>query len=486
MVKEILRLGKQALIYGIGGVGVKILSFLLMPVYTRVLAPTGYGIMEVLSVTQTLLVTVLTLQMGPALFRFYYDCRSEQERADLQSTAFWVLLGIGTPVVMVGSVLARLVSLTLLDNTTYSVLVLLMLVATLLQIVQTVPLAVFRAREQASHYVTISLGNVIVTMLVSVYLVVILHMGVLGVFLGNVIGLAVGTLLSVSILRGIKMIVNASLARQLIRFGVPMSLGLLPVVLIDVSDRYFLNWLSTIDEVGIYAVGYRFGMLIQVLLVSPFVLAWGPFAISVKDAIHAKRLYALTLTYFLGASLFLSLGLALFVPHILRIMTPPSFWAAERVVLVLALSYTLSGAYSIFAVGIYVTKKTQYIPLVTGLSLCVNFIANLALIPRWGMMGAAYATLLAYGAMAGGMLLAGRRLYRVSYEWTRVAKLCIAFAIIFGAGKLISIFPVYAAVGIKGLLLCSYPFLLWAIGFFRTGEIAALRWVRGVLRARYV
>jgi len=484
MLQQLKRLGKQTLVYGVGGIGVRLLSFLLIPVYTRLLTPMDYGVIDLLSVTQALLITILTMGTGPALFRFYYECRTDQERIVLQSSAWWILMLVSVPVLALATFFSSFLSRMLFGIADYSLLIMLMLFATFLQVIQSVPLAIFRARENAFEYVLISVGSLLASMLLSIYLVVVRRLGVLGFFVGNAIGLAISTLLAVFLLRDLRLVFGGQRVKQLLQFGVPASLGLLPILLIDVSSRYFIQWLANLNEVGLYSLGYRFGSLVQILLVSPFVLAWGPFALSIKESSGAKRVYASILTYFLCLAIFPSLGLGLLAPDVLRVMTPSSFWDAGNVVLSLGLSYTLSGAYSIFAVGVYITKKTIYIPLVTLVAMAANFAANFVLVSRWGMQGAGYATLLSYGIMAIGMFMVGKRLYPVSYEWGRIVKLLIVSVVVYAAGRAADAFSWPASAIIRVVLVFGWPLALVAVGFFQKDEIVTLQRAWQTLRLR--
>ena len=114
----------------------------------------------------------------------------------------------------------------------------------------------------------------------------------------------------------------------------------------------------------------------------------------------------------------------------------------------------------------------------------VNVAANFALIPVWGMTGAAAASLLAYAVMALTLFLLGRKLYPVPYEWDRLARLACVFAACSGL-----LWSAWAGTGGSGALwliarvagLAAYPALLWAGGFLTDDERSALRlrWSEG-------
>ncbi len=139
---------------------------------------------------------------------------------------------------------------------------------------------------------------------------------------------------------------------------------------------------------------------------------------------------------------------------------------------VLMLAYIPYAAHVNFLIGIYLEKKTGYLPLSTGLGMAANLAANFVLIPALGMMGAAWARVIAYTVMAVVLYPIGQRLYRVPYEFGRIAKLGAAVAVVFLAGTRISVpWPfLYHLV-----LLALFPLLLRLVGFFDHRELAKLR-----------
>jgi O-antigen/teichoic acid export membrane protein len=95
------------------------------------------------------------------------------------------------------------------------------------------------------------------------------------------------------------------------------------------------------------------------------------------------------------------------------------------------LAYVFTGAYVVFVVGIYLEKKTKYLPLVSGAGALLNVGANFVLIPMIGILGAALSTLLSYIVMAVGIYFASQRFYHVEYEWEKVIKITGSAMVLF-------------------------------------------------------
>ena len=126
----------------------------------------------------------------------------------------------------------------------------------------------------------------------------------------------------------------------------------------------------------------------------------------------------------------------------------------------------VDGVYANFTVGIYIKKKTHYLPLITGVAAAVNIVGNLLVIPVWGMYGAAWTTVLSMVVMTVLLYVMIHRHYPVPYEWNRISKIVAVTAILTGIFYMFPSMPLWAPV----LLLLVFPVLLYFARFFDAGE----------------
>jgi O-antigen/teichoic acid export membrane protein len=184
------------------------------------------------------------------------------------------------------------------------------------------------------------------------------------------------------------------------------------------------------------------------------------------------------LTYFTLFAAGVFLVISFFIDELVRLQIfgvsffGKEYWASTEVVPIILLSYIIYGMYVNFMVGIYLEKKTKYLPAVTGAGALVNVLANITLIPLFGMMGSAYASLIGYLVMAGLLYIFAQKYYTISYEFSRLLKLALAAAAIFAFGYYIK---GSWMVMVKCLLIVGFPLLLWVMGFFERRELHALR-----------
>jgi O-antigen/teichoic acid export membrane protein len=247
---------------------------------------------------------------------------------------------------------------------------------------------------------------------------------------------------------------------------VPAALSLW---VLNFSDRFFLVALSGPREVGLYSIGVRLSSAILFLLIA-FSTAWPAFAYSIEDELEARRTYGMVLTYLLFVCCWLSLGIGLLAPWLVRLLTTPPFYSSARVVAPLAFALAAYAGYTVVVIGLGRAGKTGFNWIVTGAAALLDTGLNIALIPRYGMTGAAIATLAAYTTMFVAMAWYVQRIYPVPYRWKRVAVLAGGAAGLTVLGK--SLEPSLA--GALGLTL-AYPLVIALAAFCVPTERLRLR-----------
>src|ERR671936_240698 len=165
--------------------------------------------------------------------------------------------------------------------------------------------------------------------------------------------------------------------------------------------------------------------------------AWPAFAYSIEDDTEARLTYGFVLTYLLFVTCWASLALTLLSPWLVHLLTSRAEYAeGSRVVGPLAFAGAAWAAYTVVAIGVGRARRTQFNWVVTGMAAVVNVALNLILIPPYGMMGAAVATVAAYLAMFVAMAWWSQRVYPAPYQWRRVATLGAVAVALAVAGKI--------------------------------------------------
>ena len=329
--------------------------------------------------------------------------------------------------------------------------------------------SLFRVEERSAAFVSASLVNIFLTIGATLLLVVALDKGPIGVIVGNFIGTLIVYVVLVAYRReqlGLEF--DRGLLREMNRFGIPLIPTALFLWVTNFSDRLFLVHLADTTEVGLYSVGVRIASA-MVLLLTAFRLAWPAFAYSIEDDHEAKRTYAFVLTYLVALTTWVATGLALMSPWLVDWLAAPAFAESSRVVGPLAFSTVAFAGYIVVAIGVGRAKRTQFNWVVTGAAAVVNIGLNLLLIPPYGMMGAAVATVAAYSTMFIGMVWWSQRIYTIPYQWRRVVTAAATGLVLVAIGKLAG-----GGFAIALGLALVYPLALLVLGFYLPAERRAI------------
>ena len=466
---ELKRLGKHSVIYGLGGLVSRILAVLLLPLYTRFLSPSDYGKVETLIALTTVVGLLLRMGITSAFFRFYFDSEDPAQRRLVLRTSFWFTMGMATVGLLAGLALSGEISRLLFGTSDDAELVAVAFVGLWGGMNYEQLTALFRVEERSVAFVTASITNILLTVGATLILVVGLDAGPIGVIIGNF----TGTLIVYAVLIGYRreqlgLQFDRKLLREMNHFGLPLVPTAVFLWVTNFSDRFFLVKLADTEEVGLYSVGVRIASA-MVLLLTAFRTAWPAFAYSIADDREARRTYAYVLTYLVLVTTWVATGLTLLSPWIVDWLAAPSFHSASRVVGPLAFAAVAYGGYIVVAIGIGRSRRTQFNWVVTGAAALVNFALNVALIPRYGMMGAAVATVAAYVTMFAGMVWRSQQIYPVPYQWRRVLTAGLAGAALAIAGKLAG-----GGFAVALILALAYPLVLAPLGFYLPAERKAI------------
>jgi O-antigen/teichoic acid export membrane protein len=474
---QMRRLGRHSAIYGLGGMVSRILAVFLLPLYTRYLDRDDFGAVGVVVALSAVLVTILRLGISSAFFRFYFDSTDREHRRLVVRTSFWFTMASATVGLAAGLALASpFAELLALDDPN---LVRAGFVGIWAQMNYEQLTALFRAEERSTAFVVASLANIAVTIGATVLLVVVLEQGAIGVIVGSFTGtLAVYLALLAVHREQLGLQFSRPLLREMNRFGIPLVPAALALIAVNFSDRFFLVHLAGLDDVGLYEIGVRIASA-MVLLLTAFRMAWPAFAYSIEDDNEAKRTYAFVLTYLVVIAAWLALTLGLLAPWLVRLLTQPQFYDGQRVVPLLAFGGMAYAAYIVMAIGVGRAKRTQFNWAITGLAAAVNVALNVILIPPYGIMGAAVATVAAYAVMFLAMTWYAQRIFPTPYQWRRVLTAAGAGValLLLGTGLGGGLGPALAIVAL-------YPLALLALGFYLPAELTYLRRLASSTRRR--
>jgi O-antigen/teichoic acid export membrane protein len=333
-------------------------------------------------------------------------------------------------------------------------------------------------------------GVMLVRMLVStgfaVWLVAWRDAGVGGVLIANLVGmLAASVVILPFTIRRCAWMIDGALLRAMLSFGLIYMVSATASLFLTMGDRYVVKIVAGLAAVGIYTLGQQLAATINVVGQS-FLNAYQPLALKRDKTVDGGRFVVKTFTYFAFGVTWVGLGFSLLSREVVLVLARnPGYHPALTVVPLLVLAaivYVLSIA---MEVSLFFAGKARYIawPTIAGVGVIIAL--GFALVPLFGIFGAAIAAAVAAGTRLVLIYFWAQRTYPLPYDMGRLA-LVLATA---AAAHLVLLVPGpwWMLVGLKMLVALLFPLMLWRAGFFTPYEQEEVRrTVRKLLGSRDV
>jgi O-antigen/teichoic acid export membrane protein len=409
---------KHSGIYGVGQVCSRLASFLMLPVYTSFLRPAEYGCLTVLDVTANVLSLVIGAGMATAVSRYHFDARDDRDRDRVWWSGLLFLSVLGGMVLFVAWLgRDRLAAWTLGPEVAGGEHYYTLILARVWLIAIVGYLATYlRVRKWSGLYLFATVTSLVLNVLLNVYF---LTQGtqVAGILLGN---LAASTFLFVVLLwlfvrsRG-PVVFDRKVLLGLWWFGAPLVVTSLLTLIMDQADRYLLRFFTDIDQVGLYSLAYSMGQAVNALYLLPFVAIWQVAVYEIAERPDRHAIFERVFDYFASGLMLVMLGVSLFARPMLALMTAQDYAGAAALIPVVCLAYFFASLHEHFKVPALLSKRTTSLLPAFAVGAVLNVVLNLFFIPRWGTVGAAWATVVSYAAFSAVGLWLYRRIERIGY-----------------------------------------------------------------------
>ncbi len=471
MYKNILRLGKETLVYGTSTVIARLLNFCLVPFYTYYLATADYGTAATVFALIALLNVVFLFGMDQSYLRFASEAQNKKE---VFQHCFYGLLIYGAVLGGLMFVCAKPLAEIVGIGAQNIYLIQLAVFILFLDMLNMIPFTKLRLQRRAWYFAGVRTASIVVNVLCNILFIAVYKMGVESIFWANIFAsLASLLLLSPVIWQELKsgpFQFNFPLQKQMLLFAWPFVPAGLASLLVSVIDKPILVKLVGLSEVGIYQANFKIGVFMM-LIVSMFDQAWRPFFLTHAKDPNAKETFARVLTLFTAFSSWVLLGLIFLMPTIIQSnllgsfhLIAPQYWGGLHVIAWVLLGYFFYGLYINFMVGPVLTKRTRVLMWITLLGAATSIATNLLLVPHIGIRGAGMAVALSYFVMACALFAFTQKVYHLPYQYKKLALIgltgaAIAYAV-HNAGQTLGFWPL---LQFKTGLLCAYPLLMWLI-----------------------
>jgi O-antigen/teichoic acid export membrane protein len=467
---------RHTAVYMVGNLLYRGGAFVLLPLYTRVLTTADYGTLELLAVTATLFQTLLSSGIAHATLRFYFEYPEQRDRNAVVSTALILSFLVMSAGALVLCGIAPWISSIVFGGTQYTLALRVVFIMMVLETSREINLAFVRAQERSTLFVAMSILQLVVQVGANVVTVWYLHMGIVGVLVGN--GIATTTIwlfLSHSTLKACGWRVEKDKIGAIARYGAPLMASNVFDSTVRSLDRYMLNAYTSLSVVGLAGLAMKIANIPTILIITPFSNSYGPYRFAIMKHPDAPAIYARVFNYYVFVASFVVLGLSILSRELLIVIAGPDYRAAYQLVPLFVVAAAAGGVVYCFQTGVYIMKRTGHMFYTVVLSDLIYLALIRLLVPSMGAQGLALANLAPVAFNAAYFYFASQRLFRVDYHFGQTLRTVIP-AVVLGFGVMaLPVNSLLLMVPLKLAVLAAYPFVVWLAGGIPASELDSLR-----------
>ena len=474
MLKDIKNTIRQSAVYGFSRVATKLVSFILLPVYSINFTVEEYGVISRIETLWQLMFAVFLFGLESGIVRWYSKINDPEDKKKFLfsvSVSMLVINFFFTVLVFSGS--GMLSDLIFQTDKYYNLIFYAALIAAMEAFVF-VEFLLLRINEQAFRYSFFSVLIAVLNLLIQLYYIFYTQNKLEGVFIAKIISPAVVLLILLPYyLRYLKIGFDLKNLKELFIYSFPVMLAAVAGTLLNQSDRFILGYLDSQEDVGLYSLAYNICGLLNFFVIAPYALAFSVISWKKHESENAARFFTKNITYLFFTIIYLALALSLAIPSLIKIFAlNKDYWTAKDIVPWIAVSMPFYGISIIGFFSFYVTKKTYYILYFTIFCLIVNVSLNIILIPHFKMYGAAVSNFVSFFLQCFLNYKFSKKNYFFDYEWKKLFLMIFVFIIL--------VFPFFYFqmndftlfnVFLKIIAFAGFPVVLYIFRFYEPIEL---------------
>ncbi len=468
---------KNTFIYSIGTFTSRLAGFVLIPLYTSRFSTEEYGMMSIMEISSQVLLALLGFSLYNAFFRWYWDkSYIHKQKSILFTILVFLFFQITLFFILILSFQHEL-SYLLFESDRYSYLICLLLLVSAFEAIGVLISTLLRLKEQAVFFTILQIIKLLVSLLLTIYLVVYRNKNIEAVYEAQLTANLLYLILIFNVLRkNIVIKFEWKILLDMLSFSLPLVLTSISGIILNITDRYSLRFLSDMSSVGIYSLGFKVANTIRVFIITSVNLALQPVIYKMMDEPGNKRFYSKVMTYFTFGLMFFVLFFSLYSPEIIKVISKQNmeYWNAYKIVPVLSFSMLFTMLRDVAFTGLNIKKKTRIIALLILSAAILNILLNTLFIPVWKFYGASIATTLSQIIFFISVYYFAQKHYPVPYEIKKVMLMVMTGICIYAAGFLLNSCPLALRLIVKMLFILSFPLILYLFRFYEAIELERL------------
>lgn len=427
--------------YGVGNILVRSVSLILLPLYSNLISTKEFGNYSLLVSVYTIIATIFQFGMSLALNKFYTEEPDDEKKKMIFSTILNAIILLGILLTIGIGFLSVLIVKTIFGSEEFSLLLVFLLVCLFFETINFYIIYLLKIKELPKETVLYSVVGAVVNLSLNILFVFYLKLSIKGIILAQLLS---GIILFIVSLRIIKetylFILDKKVLFTVVIFSFPLFAASMLTAWTNVADRFILNAFMSKEDVGIYSFVYRIALVMNVFVVS-FVAAWNPYSVKHYFKNEYGSLYGKTLSHLIAGGILLFLSVSFFIDFFFEVkifgmfVLNPIYKPGIISLPFIMVGYFFNGISAYYAVYPYVSNKTYQLFITDFISLSINILLNFLLIPKYGLLGAAISTAVAFIFGAVYLFLISRNKILINYERKEMSLMIFSGAIIYLVGN---------------------------------------------------
>jgi len=441
-------LAKDTAIYGVSSILGKFLNWLLVPLYTHVLASSAdYGIVTNLYSWTALLLVILTYGMETGFFRF---ANKDDNNPDLVYSTSMIAVGVTSLLFAVWCILFAPQISSWLDYANHPEYIWMLGLSVAMDAFASIPFAYLRYLKRPIRFATYKMLFVCLNIPLNLFFLIACpwlmkhapqtiewfynpNYGVGYVFVSNILATVIQTVLLAPYIFAVKFRLDKLLLRKILNYSLPLLVlgiaGIMNQTLDKILFPFLLPGTKGASELGIYGATSKIA-LVMLMFTQAFRYAYEPFVFAQKKDANSLTAYSEAMKYFVIFSWLIFLGMVLYI-DIFKLVIGRSYWSGLGVVPIVLVSFIFQGIFFNLSVWYKLVDKTIYGAWFSLIGTIIIIVGNVILVPRYSYMGSAWAALGCYFVVMVISYIIGQKYFPINYQLKTIGKYSLLALVLF-------------------------------------------------------
>ena len=479
MLKSIKISLKDTFIYGLGNVAVKLVGFLLIPLFTDIkyFSPDDFGMIAVFDITGLILAASMASALPQSLTRWFWDKEHKTNQKGIFFMSYTTQLIVSVLFCLLLIPLSGTISVFLFTKPDWAKVISLVIISSAIQSVGNLVNTLMRLQSKSTLYSVTNLLKLALVLSLTLYFVIVRKMWIEGIYLAQVIGNAfvIIILLGYTIKNSV-VFFDKNIFRSMNIYGFPLLLANISAALLTVIDRFSLNSLTVLKSVALYSLAFKITSVLKLVIVDSIRLALGPMMFKRMDSPDYKRFYSKVLLYSSYVIMFASVAVSMFSYELIKVIAgSKEYWGAVVIIPFLVVQVFFVNMKDVTIYGLHFAKKTRIIGVIVILSTVLSLVLNILLIPVWDITGAAIATVISQFIYFYACYYYSQKFFFIPYEIRKIVIMFVVGTILAFSSLILNQLDLLPRLILKTAGVISFPLILYWFNFYEPVEIQSIR-----------